>query len=150
MKRSRSACENIMSHTCMYVKYKEMHYHNNGQTFQLIIENSWHDFTDTCTHTHTQHTNPIQRTCKHVRTYIPHTIQRYNNNIEHSLKQSCFSQVLGNDNVCDRLKHKLYVTCVCGTCDVGVDRLTTGVSVQTNKLVSDEIHSILVSVSSYI
>ena len=58
--------------------------------------------------------------------------------------------MLGNDNVRDRLKHKLYVTCVCGTCDVGVDRLTTGVSVQPNKLVSDEIHSILVGVSSYI
>ena len=34
---------------------------------------------------------------------------------------------------------KLYVTCVCGTRDVSVDRLTTRVCVETNKLVSDEI-----------
>ena len=55
--------------------------------------------------------------------------------------------MFGNDNVRDRLKHKLYVTCVCGTRDVSVDRLTTRVSVETNKLVSDEIHTILVGVS---
>ena len=55
--------------------------------------------------------------------------------------------MFGNDNVCDRLEHKLYVTCVCGTRDMSVDRLTTGVSVETNKLVSDEIYTILVGVS---
>ena len=69
--------------------------------------------------------------------------------MEHSLKQSCFSEVFGDDNVRDRLEYKLYVTCVCGTCDVCVDCLTAGVSVEPNKLVSDEIHTILVGVSSY-
>ena len=57
--------------------------------------------------------------------------------------------MFGNDNVCDRLEYKLYVTCICCTCDVSVDRLTTRVSVEANKLVSDEIHTILVGVSSY-
>ena len=69
--------------------------------------------------------------------------------MEHSLKQSCFSEVLGDDNVRNRLEYKLYVTCVCGACDVCVDRLAAGVSVEPNKLVSDEIHPILVGVSSY-
>jgi hypothetical protein len=69
--------------------------------------------------------------------------------IEHSLKQSCFSQVLGDDNVRDRLEYKLYITCVCGACDVCVDRLTAGVSVEADKLVSDEIYTILVGVISY-
>ena len=55
--------------------------------------------------------------------------------------------MFGNDNVRDRLEHKLNVTCVCGTCDMSVDRLTTRVSVETNKLVSDEIYTILVGVS---
>ena len=57
--------------------------------------------------------------------------------------------MFSNDNVRDRLKHKLYVTCVCGTRDVSVDRLTTWISVETNKLVSDEIHTILVGISPY-
>ena len=55
--------------------------------------------------------------------------------------------MFSNDNVRDRLKHKLYVTCVCGTHDVSVDHLMTWVSVETNKLVSDEIYTILVGVS---
>ena len=57
--------------------------------------------------------------------------------------------MLGDDNVRDRLEYKLYVTCVCGACDVCVDRLAARVSVEPNKLVSDEIHTILVGVSSY-
>ena len=57
--------------------------------------------------------------------------------------------MFGNDNVRDRLEHKLYVTCICGTCDVSVDSLTTRVSVETDKLVSDEVHTILVGVSAY-
>ena len=57
--------------------------------------------------------------------------------------------MFGNDNVHDRLKYKLYVTCIYCTCDMSVDRLTTRVSVAANKLVSDEIHTILVGVSSY-
>ena len=71
--------------------------------------------------------------------------------MEHSLKQSCFSEVLGDDNVRDRLDYKLYVTCVCGACDMCVDCLAARVSVELNKLVSqtDEIHTILVGVSSY-
>ena len=55
--------------------------------------------------------------------------------------------MFGNDNVRDRLKHKLYVTCIRGTCDMSIDSLTSGISIETNKLVSDEIHTILVGVS---
>ena len=62
-------------------------------------------------------------------------------------KKSCFSEVFSNNNVRDRFKDKLYVTCVCGTCDVSVDCLTTRVSIETNKLVPDEIDTILVGVS---
>ena len=54
--------------------------------------------------------------------------------------------MFGNDNVC---QYKLYVTCICCTCDMSVDCLTTKVSVEANKLVSDEIHTILVGVSFY-
>ena len=50
--------------------------------------------------------------------------------------------MLGDDNVHDRLEYKLYVTCVCGACDVCVDRLAAGVSVEPNKFDSDEIHTI--------
>ena len=56
--------------------------------------------------------------------------------------------MFSNDNVRDGFKHKLYVTCVRGTCDVCVDRLTTRVLVETDKLVSDEIYTILVGVIS--
>ena len=54
---------------------------------------------------------------------------------------------MSNNNVRDRFKDKLYVTCVCGTCDVSVDCLTTRVSIETNKLVPYEIDTILVGVS---
>ena len=43
----------------------------------------------------------------------------------------------------------LYVTCVCRTRDVSVDRLTTWVSVETNKLVSDEIQCFSLELNWY-
>ena len=57
--------------------------------------------------------------------------------------------MFSNDNVRNRFKHKLYVTCICGTCNVNVDCLMTWISVEANELVSDEIHTILVGVSPW-
>ena len=54
--------------------------------------------------------------------------------------------MLSYDNVRDRFKDELYVTRVRGLRDVRVDCLATGISVQTDKLVSDEVDAILVGV----
>ena len=56
--------------------------------------------------------------------------------------------MFSDDNVRDRFEDKLYVTRICGLCDVCVDGLATWVFVETNKLVSYEVDAILIGVSS--
>ncbi len=51
--------------------------------------------------------------------------------------------MLSNDNVRNCFKHKLNVRRVCCTCDVSVDCFACRVLVESDKLITDESHSIL-------
>lgn len=51
--------------------------------------------------------------------------------------------MLSNDNVCNCFKDKLNVRSVCSTSDVCVDCLPGWVLVESDKLVTDESHTIL-------
>ena len=58
--------------------------------------------------------------------------------LHYLLKQACCSKMFCNDNVYYRVKNKLNVVCVRSTGDVCVHRLPLGMSVQPDKLVSNE------------
>lgn len=51
--------------------------------------------------------------------------------------EATFYEVILNDDVCDRIKHELYVLGVCGTGEVCVDLLCVLSSVQILKLALD-------------
>ena len=86
-----------------------------------------------CTHTHT-----------HTHTHYTHTqlqkmqAQHITHLLTYLLKQACCSKMFCNDNIYYRVKNKLNVVCVRSTGDVRVHRLPLWMSVQPDKLVSNE------------
>ena len=90
-----------------------------------------HTHAHTHTHTHTTHARTHAQLQKMQAQHITHLLT-------YLLKQACCSKMFCNDNIYYRVKNKLNVVCVRSTGDVRVHRLPLWVSVQPDKLVSNE------------